>query len=47
MDCDIISSELHAPELERKLLVRVKQFSFGAREGDVMVVTYPIDFLPS
>jgi protein TonB len=45
--CDIISSELSAPELERKLLARIKQFDFGAKEVDVMVVTYPIDFLPS
>ena len=46
-DCQLVSSELRAPELERKLLVRIKQFDFGARAVDTMVVTYPIDFLPS
>lgn len=45
--CDIVSSELRAPELERKLLARVKLFDFGAKDAGVMVVTYPIDFLPS
>jgi TonB family protein len=46
-DCQLVSSELRAPDLERKLLVRIKQFDFGARAVDTMVVTYPIDFLPS
>jgi TonB family protein len=46
-DCQIVSSELKSPELERKLVARVKQFNFGAKQTDVMVVTYPIDFLPS
>ena len=47
MDCQIVSSELRAPDLERKLLVRIRQFDFGAKAVDTMVVTYPIDFLPS
>ena len=47
LECQIISSELRAPELERKLLTRIKQFDFGAKDVDTMVVTYPIDFLPS
>jgi TonB family protein len=47
LDCQLISSELRAPDLERKLLARIKQFDFGARAVDTMVVTYPIDFLPS
>lgn len=47
LDVQIVSSELRAPDLERKLLVRIKQFDFGARSVDTMVVTYPIDFLPS
>lgn len=46
-DCQIVSSELRSPELERKLLARIRQFDFGARSVEVMVVTYPIDFLPS
>ena len=47
VDCQIISSELRAPTLERKLLARIRQFDFGAKDVEVMVVTYPIDFLPS
>lgn len=43
----IMSSELNAPELERKLAARIRQFDFGAKDVDTMVVTYPIDFLPS
>ena len=45
--CQVISSELHSPELERKLVARVLQFDFGAKDVGVMVVTYPVDFLPS
>ena len=47
IDCKIVSSELRSPELERKLVARIRQFDFGARKVDTMVVTYPIDFLPS
>jgi TonB family protein len=47
LDCQLVSSELRSPDLERKLLVRIKQFDFGARAVDTIVVTYPIDFLPS
>jgi TonB family protein len=45
--CEVVSSDLRAPELERKLAARVRLFEFGAKDVDVMVVTYPIDFLPS
>ncbi|HEX9627898.1 MAG TPA: TonB family protein [Acidiferrobacterales bacterium] len=45
--CQVVSSELRSPDLERKLSARVMQFNFGARDVGVMVVTYPIDFLPS
>lgn len=45
--CKIVSSELNNAALERKLVERVKLLNFGARNVDVMVVTYPIDFLPS
>jgi protein TonB len=47
LDCKIVSSELKDTELERKLLVRIKQLDFGAKDVALMVVTYPIDFLPS
>jgi protein TonB len=43
----IVSSELKAEELEKKLLARIRTFDFGAKDVDVMVVTWPVDFLPS
>jgi len=43
----IVSSELKASDLERKLLARIKQFDFGAKDVDMMTVTWPVDFLPS
>jgi protein TonB len=45
--CEVASSELRAPDLERKLVTRVRLFDFGEKNVGVMVVTYPIDFLPS
>ena len=47
VDCRIESSELRTPELEAKLLARIRQFDFGAKDVDVMIVTWPVDFLPS
>lgn len=45
--CELVSSELSAPGIERKLVARIRLFDFGAKEVETMVVTYPIDFLPS
>ena len=45
--CRVISTELKTPELEQKLLARIRQFDFGAKDVDVMVVSWPVDFLPS
>ncbi len=47
IDCRIVSSELKAPALEAKLLARIRQFDFSAKDVDEMVVTWPVDFLPS
>ncbi len=47
VDCRIESSDLHAPELEAKLLARIRQFDFGAKDVNEMLVSYPVDFLPS
>jgi len=46
-DCRIVSSELKATDLERKLLARVKQFDFGAKDVAPIDITWPVDFLPS
>ncbi len=47
MSVRLISSELKSPELEQKLLARIRMFDFGAKDVDQMVVTWPVDFLPS
>ena len=47
VECRIASSELRSPELERKLLARVKQFDFGAKDVSMMTINWPVDFLPS
>ncbi len=47
VDLRIVSSELRSAELERKLLARIKQFDFGAKDVDAITVTWPVDFLPS
>lgn len=45
-DCEIVSSELRDADLERRLVARVRQFDFGARDVAVTTTTYPIDFFP-
>jgi protein TonB len=45
--CQLISTELDSPVLERKIIMRVRLFDFGAKNVETMVVTYPIEFLPS
>ena len=47
IECKIISSELKNPELEAKLLARIRQFDFGTKDVEQMIVTWPLDFLPS
>jgi len=47
VDVRVLSSELKATELERKLLARIKGFDFGSKDVDVMVVSWPVDFLPA
>ncbi len=43
---EIVSSDLEAPKLERKLKARIRMFDFGAAEVAETTVTYPIDFFP-
>jgi periplasmic protein TonB len=45
--CAIVSSELNDPDLERKLVARVKSFRFEARDVGTITVTKPIDFFPA
>jgi hypothetical protein len=45
--CRVISTELKTPDLEGKLVTRIRGFDFGAKDVETMVVTWPVDFLPS
>jgi len=46
--CEIVSSELGDPELERGLVQRVLQFQFEARDDvEAITTTKPIDFFPA
>jgi len=45
--CIILSSELGHKKLEKRLVSKIKKFKFSTKKGDVFIVTYPIDFLPS
>ena len=46
-DCEVVSSELGDPELERKLVLRVKQFRFESKDVEPITTTKPIDFFPA
>ncbi len=43
----ILSTELNAKRLVRKLKIKVKSFRFLKKDVATVTVTYPIDFLPS
>ncbi|MBM0107315.1 TonB family protein [Steroidobacter sp. S1-65] len=45
--CEIISSDLNNPELERKLVARIKLFRFEAKDVGTITVTKPMDFFPA
>jgi protein TonB len=45
--CRVVSSELNDPELERKLVARVKMFKFPAKDVATMTTTKPIEFFPA
>lgn len=45
--CEVVSSDLDAPSLERKIVSRVKLFNFGAQSVSAKTITYPIDFFQS
>jgi TonB family protein len=45
--CRVVSSELNDPDLERKIVARVKLFRFEARDVETITTTKPIDFFPA
>ncbi len=46
-DCEVVSSELRDPDLERKVVARVKLINFGAKDVSPITINYPIFFAPS
>jgi TonB family protein len=46
-ECRVVSSELKDPELERKIVARVKLFHFAAKDVATMTTTKPIEFVPT
>lgn len=45
--CRVVSSELNDPELENKIISRVRLFRFEARDVESVTTTKPIDFFPA
>ncbi len=45
--CEVVSSEMNAPELIQKVVARVLLFDFGSKDVAVTVTTFPIEFLPT
>ena len=46
--CSVDSSDMDAPDLDKKIAARVKKFNFGVKEGvPAITILYPIDFLPA
>ena len=45
--CRLVSSELNDPELESKIVLRVKLFRFEAKDVEPITTTKPIDFFPA
>jgi TonB family protein len=45
--CRVVSSELNDPELESRIVARVRLFHFDARDVESITTTKPIDFFPS
>ena len=46
-DIRIVSSELKDPELERKLVARIRMFRFEDKDVEAMTTTKPIEFFPA
>ena len=45
--CEVVSSELGDPDLEAKLVARIKMFRFEAKDVEPITTTKPIDFFPA
>ncbi len=47
ISCEVVSSELNSPDLERKLVARIKSIRFPAQDVETLTVTHPIEFFPA
>jgi TonB family protein len=45
--CRVVSSELNDPELENKIISRVRLFKFEPKDVESVTTTKPIDFFPA
>jgi periplasmic protein TonB len=45
--CRVVSSELNDPDLENRIVARVRLFHFEAKDVESITTTKPIDFFPS
>jgi hypothetical protein len=45
--CELLSSQLGDPELEKKLLTKIRQLNFGMQNVAPLTMTYALDFVPS
>ncbi len=45
--CRLVSSDLNDPELENKIVLRVKLFRFEPKDVETITTTKPIDFFPA
>jgi protein TonB len=45
--CRVVSSELNDPELEKKIVARVRLFRFEAKDVETITTPKPIDFFPA
>jgi TonB family protein len=45
--CRVVSSELNDPELERKIVARVRLIKFKPADVEPLTVSKPIDFFPA
>ena len=45
--CRVVSSELNDPELEKKIVARVRLIKFKPADVEPLTVSKPIDFFPA
>jgi TonB family protein len=45
--CEVVSSELNNPDLERKLVARIKLIHFPSMDVEPLTITHPIEFFPA